>query len=249
MKRSLKMISIAVLSLMIFTNGAWADPFEDFKTEVISQGSALLKPFAKDLGGLIGGADFSSGRTLSFPGFDIGLATVIQFKPDSDNLVLKNAGVDAFGLPTIQVSGAIPTIGVDAVIRGLSVSGLSIVGGGLKYGVYKSGIAKFIPDVMVSAFYDTIKYDYFKGNHYSFNVSASFDIPIIKPFVGLGYDKTKLEIKNNSNTLLNGIKAKTGESRMTIGAKIIPFPFTYLFGAYSMLHGNAGAQLGLGIKF
>ena len=245
MKRSLKMISIAVLSLMVFTSGAWADPFEDFKTRV---NTTLLKPFAKDLGGLIGGADFSSGRTLSFPGFDIGLATVIQFKPDSDNLVLKNAGVDAFGLPTIQVSGAIPTIGVDAVIRGLSVSGLSIVGGGLKYGVYKSGIAKFIPDVMVSAFYDTIKYDYFKGNHYSFNVSASCDIPVIKPFVGFGYDKTKLEIKNVS-AALNGIEAKTGESRVTVGAKITPFPFTYLYGAYSMLHGNSGAQLGLGIKF
>ncbi len=244
MKRSLKMMSIFVLSLMVFTSGVWADPFEDFKTNVTT---TLLKPFAADLGGLIGGADFNSGRTLSFPGFEVGLATVIQFKPDSDNLVLKNAGVDSFGLPTVQVSAAIPTLGVDVAVRGLSVSGLSIVGGGLKYGVYKSGIAKFIPDVSVSAFYDTIKYDYFKGNHYSFNVSASFDIPVIKPFVGLGYDKTKLEIKNVAG--LNGIKAKAGETRMTVGAKITPFPFTYLYGAYSMLHGNSGAQMGLGIKF
>jgi len=230
---------------MVFTSGAWADPFADFKTYV---NTALLKPFTKDIGGLIGGADFNSGRTLSFPGFDIGLATVVQFKPDSDNLVLKNAGVDAFGLPTVQVSAAIPTLGVDVAVRGLSVSGLSIVGGGLKYGVYKSGIAKFIPDVTVSAFYDTIKYDYFKGNHYSFNVAASFDIPVIKPFVGLGYDKTKLEIKNISTTL-NGIEAKTGETRMTVGAKMTPFPFTYVYGAYSMLHGNSGAQFGLGVKF
>ena len=245
MKRSLKMMSILVLSLMVFTSGVWADPFEDFKTNV---SSALLKPFVADLGGLIGGADFNSGRTLSFPGFEVGLATVIQFKPDSDNLVLKNAGVDAFGLPMVQVSAAIPTIGVDAAVRGLSVSGLGIVGAGLKYGVYKSGIAKFIPDVSVSAFYDTIKYDYFKGNHYSFNVAASFDIPVIKPFIGLGYDKTTLEIKNVS-VLLNGVEAKAGETRMTVGAKVTPFPFTYLYGAYSMLHGNTGAQLGLGIKF
>ncbi|MCK5583097.1 MAG: hypothetical protein KAI33_04870, partial [Elusimicrobiales bacterium] len=173
---------------------------------------------------------------------------VMQFKPDSDNLLLKDAGVDAFGLPTVQVSAAIPTIGVDAAVRGISVAGLSIVGGGLRYGVYKSGIAKFIPDVMVSAFYDTIKYDYFKGNHYSFDVSASFDIPVIKPYVGLGYDKTTLEIKNVA-VLLDGVEAKTSGTRMTIGAKMAPFPFTYIYGAYSMLHGNAGAQLGLGIKF
>ena len=246
MKRSLKMISIAVLSLMVFTNGAWANHMDNFKNNVTS---TLLKPFTEDLGGLIGGQDFNSGRTLSFPGFDIGLGAVVQFKPNSKNLVLKNAGVDSFGLPYVQVSAGIPLTGTDVVLRGISVSGFSIIGGGLRYGVYKSGVAKFIPDVMVSAFYDTIKYDYFKGNHYSFNVSASFDIPIIKPFVGLGYDKTKLEIKNNPVVALNGVEAKTGESRMTIGAKIIPFPFTYLFGAYSMLHGNAGAQLGLGIKF
>lgn len=248
MKRSLKMMSICVLSLMVFSNGAWADPFEDFKTEIQAQGKTLLKPFVEDLGGLIGGADFNSGRTLGFPGFDIGIGGVIQFKPNSDNLILKDAGVDAFGLPFVQVSGAIPTIGVDAVVRGISVSGFSIVGGGVRYGVYKSGVAKFIPDVMVSAFYDTIKYDYFKGNHYSFDVSASFDLPILKPFVGLGYDKTNLEIKN-VDPVLNGVDASTGKTRMTIGAKIIPFPFTYLYGAYSMLHGNAGAQLGLGIKF
>ena len=119
MKRSLKMISIAVLSLMVFTNGAWADPFEDFKTRV---NTTLLKPFAKDLGGLIGGSDFSSGRTLSFPGFDVGLVTVLQFKPDSDNLLLKDAGVNAIALPTVQVSAAIPTIGVDAVVRVLSIA-------------------------------------------------------------------------------------------------------------------------------
>ncbi|MEA3307647.1 MAG: DUF6588 family protein [Elusimicrobiota bacterium] len=248
MKKSLKMMSIAVFSLIIFTNGAWADPFEDFKADLIARAGAQLKPFAKDLGGLIGGADFSSGRTLSFPGFEVGLNTVIQFKPDSDNLLLKDADVDAFGLPTVQVSAAIPTIGVDACVRGLSVSGLSIVGGGLKYGVYKSGIAKFIPDVSVSAFYDTVKYDYFKGNHYSFDVAASFDIPVIKPYIGFGYDKTKLETKNIGSGL-DGIEAKASGTRMSIGAKVTPFPFTYLYGAYSMLHGNTGAQMGLGIKF
>ncbi|MCG2724680.1 MAG: hypothetical protein L6420_00255 [Elusimicrobia bacterium] len=245
MKRSLKMMSVFVLSLMVFSSGVWADPFEDFKKNATQQ---LLKPFVEDLGGLIGGADFNSGRTLGFPGFDIGLGAVVQFKPNSDNLILKNADVNAFGLPSVQVSAAIPVIGMDIAARGLSVSGLSIIGGGLRYGVHKSGIAKFIPDIMVSAFYDTIKYDYFKGNHYSFDVSASFDLPIIKPFVGLGYDKTKLEIENVP-TLPDGVDASTGKSRMTIGAKIIPFPFTYLFGAYSMFHGNSGAQMGLGIKF
>ena len=248
MKKIMKIFSVAVIASFVAANSVFAGPFEDFKTEIQLQGKTLLKPFVEDLGGLIGGADFNSGRTLGFPGFDVGIGMVAQFKPNSKNLLLKNAGVDAFGIPFVQVSGAIPTIGVDAVVRGISVSGFSIVGGGVRYGVYKSGVAKFIPDVMVSAFYDTIKYDYFKGNHYSFDVSASFDLPIIKPFVGLGYDKTNLEIKN-VDPVLDGVDASTGETRMTIGAKMIPFPFTYLYGAYSMLHGNAGAQLGLGIKF
>ncbi len=241
----MKKILMVLVVCLIFAPYLQADPFEDFKTHIKS---SLLKPFTEDFGGLVGANDFNTGRTVSFPGFDVSLGGVVQFEPNDDNLVLKNAGVDTFGIAMAQGSIGIPVAGIDAVLRGTSIMGLNIIGGGVRYSFHRSGLAKFIPDVMLSAFYDTISYDYFEGSHYSFDVSASFDLPIIKPYAGIGYDRTKLEIKDVS-ALLNGVDASVGKMRFTVGTRLTPFPFLYLYGAYSLLHSNNAAQFGVGINF
>lgn len=248
MKKITVMVSLLALTMFVFANSAKADSFEDFKAQIQELGKTYIKPFAEDFGGLIGGADFNSGRTVGFPGFDVGLVLVAQSKPNDDNRILKNAGVDAFGIPFLQGSIGLPLVGMDVAVRGIAYSGLTILGGGIRYSFHKSGIAKFIPDVMVSGFYDVINYDYFKGSHYSLNASASFDIPVVKPFVGIGYDNTEIKIKDVSATL-NGISDSTGKIRYTAGIKLIPFPFLYVFGAYSIFHGQSGYQLGAGAKF
>jgi hypothetical protein len=239
------MFLLLAVVLFVFANTARADYFEDFKKEVQE---SLIKPFAEDFGGLIGGADFNSGRTVGFPGFDVGLVLVAQSKPNDDNKILKNAKVNTFGIPFLQGSIGLPLVGMDVAVRGITYSGLTVIGGGVRYSFHKSGIAKFIPDVMVSGFYDVINYEYFKGSHYSLNASASFDIPVVKPFVGIGFDNTEIEVKG-TNTSLDGVSASTGKIRSTAGIKIIPFPFLYVFGAYSIFHGQSGYQLGAGAKF
>ncbi|MCX5786226.1 MAG: hypothetical protein NTX59_11115 [Elusimicrobia bacterium] len=249
MKNILKIALFSVLTVGLFAGMAKADPFSDFKKQVQLQGTALLKPFAEDFGGLLGGADFTTGRSLGFPGFDAGVAVTMQSKPNSKDLLLKNAKVNAFGVPLAQISAGLPLIGANIAVRGITVSGLSIMGGGLRYPVFKSGtLTKFIPDVSVSAFYDTIDYKYFKGSHMSFDVSASLNIPIIKPFVGLGLDHTSLEVKGVPG--FNGVTAKTSfKPRYTAGIKFSPMPLLYVYGAYSSLHGNSGYQAGLGARF
>jgi len=246
MKKILKIALFLLVAAGIFAGVAKAEPFSDFKTYAAE---AYLKPFAEDLGGLIGGADFNSGRALGFTGFDAGVAATVQLKPNSKNLILKNADVKAFGLPLVQVSAGLPVVGADITLRGITVSGLSIIGGGVRKSVIKSGaLTKFIPDVSISAFYDVIKYDYFKGSHMSVNAAASFDIPIIKPFIGIGLDRTSLEIKGVS-TLLNGVDASISKPRYTLGVKFSPIPLLYVYGAYSSLHGQGGYQAGFGARF
>ena len=246
MKQSIKFTLAVLAAVFIFNGAATANPFSDFKTNV---GTAYLKPFARDFGGLLGGSDFSSGRAVGFPGFDVGVAAVVQSKPDSDDKILKNADVKAFGFPLLQASVGLPAVGADIAVRGMSYSSLSIIGGGLRYPLLKSGtLTKFIPDVAVAAFYDTINYTYFKGNHMSLDASASLDIPVIKPFAGIGYDRTKIEVKDVS-AALNGASGTAAGMRYTLGLKVTPFPMTYVFGAYSILHGVAGYQAGLGVKF
>lgn len=249
MKNTLKIALFSLLAVGVFAGMAKADPFSDFKAQAQALGSSLLKPFAEDLGGLIGGADFNSGRALGFPGFDVGIAATVQSKPNSNNLILKNAGVKAFGMPLVQASAGLPVVGAEIALRGITVSGFSVIGAGARYPVFKSGaLTKFIPDVSVSAFYDVINYGYFKGSHMSFDAAASFDIPVIKPFVGVGLDRTSLEIKGVS-TLLNGVDASISKPRYTLGVKFSPLPLLYVYGAYSSLHGQGGYQAGFGARF
>ena len=51
------------------------------------------------------------------------------------------------------------------------------------------------------------------------------------------------------NSTLNGIDATSSKPRYTIGAKFSPLPLMYVFGAYTILHGEAGVNAGAGVRF
>jgi hypothetical protein len=245
----MKKLILSLCMLPLLVSGVKADPFSDFKAQIAAQGEALLKPFVADLGGVIGANDFNSGRAIGFPGFEAGLAATLQAKPSVENRLLRDADVKTFGAAMLHAGAALPFIGADVMVRGTGYSGFSIIGGGLRYPLLKSGtLTKFIPDVSVSAYYDVITYDYFKGSHMSLDAAASFDIPVIKPYVGVGVDRTKLEIKNVS-AALNGVSGSISKPRYTVGVRFSPLPLLYVYGAYNMLHGQTGYSLGAGAKF
>ena len=249
MKKLIGYIGLAAILAMCSSSRGWADTFDPLDAFKTNLADGFLKPFAADLGGLIGGADFSSGRTVGFPGFDVGAVGMIQAKPDKDNLILKNAKVKAFGLGLLQGSVALPFLGADLAVRGVNYSNLSIIGGGIRYPLFRSGtLTKFIPDVSVSAFYDAVDFKYFTGRHLSADVAASFDLPFIKPFAGIGYDRTRVEITGVSADF-NGMDAIVAKPRYTVGARIVPFPFLYVFGAYTLLHSQHGFNFGAGARF
>jgi hypothetical protein len=247
--KKIRYIGLAAMIGASFPGGLFADtfnPLDEFKANIAD---GLVKPFAADLGGLIGGADFSSGRTVGFPGFDIGAVGMTQTRPGRDNLLFKNDKIKAFGLGMLQGSVALPFMDTDVVLRGVSYSNFSIIGGGLRHSLFRSGtLTKFLPDVSVSAFIDSVNFKYFTGRHLSADLAASFDLPFIKPFIGAGYDRTKVEIKGVS-AALDGMDAITSRPRYTAGARIVPFPFLYVFGAYTVLHERHGFNFGAGAKF
>jgi hypothetical protein len=247
--KKLKITGLAAMLAVLLSAGLRADTFDPLGKFKANLADGLVKPFAADLGGLIGGADFSSGRTVGFPGFDVGAVGMIQAQPDTDNVILKAAKVKAFGLGLLQGSVALPFLGADLAVRGVTYSNLSVVGGGVRYPIFRSGtLTAFLPDVSVSAFYDAVKFDYFTARHLSADLAASFDLPFIKPFAGIGYDRTKVEIKGVSAEF-NGMDAIVAKPRYTAGARITPFPFLYVFGAYTLLHGQHGFNFGAGAKF
>lgn len=240
------MRQLLALLLCLVPLSAAAAPFDEFQTRVRDE---LVKPFALDLGGLLGAAGFHRGRALGFPGFELGVVGATQFRPDKDNRVLRDAGVKAFGLPLLHAALGLPW-NVDVVAHGLKAQNASIFGGGLRYGLVKNGmLTKFMPDIGLSVFVDKVNHPAFNAVHYAGNLNAGWDLPLVKPFLGVGADSTKVTVGAAQTAGVSGISATAKGSRLMAGADLTPFPFLSLRAAYLLLHGVPGASFSLGAKF
>jgi len=237
-RKTILALGMAVLTAAPLSAG----PFEDFKNQA-TQGD--LKPFAQDFGGLIGATDFHSARLPRLGGVDLGVLGSIQFQPSDDNLPLKNTGRDVFGLALLRGEIGLP-FGFSVFMRGIPIRRATVVGGGLRYQIYKSRVMT-IPDVALTSGYDALFNEVVNLYHVGGSLQASFNLPVLKPFFGFGYDSTRIRAKQP--VLLAGSKATGRGSRLTIGVNLTPFPFTYLFASYSLMHGESGAQFGAGARF
>lgn len=232
--------------LVLFPLSAHAAPLDEFQARAQT---AYLVPFARDLGGLLGATGFHNGRSLGFPGFELGVVGAAQRRPDDDNRILRDAGVKGFGLPLLHVAVGLP-FHIDVVGHGLRASDIGIVGGGLRYGILKSGVATpFIPNIGVSAFADKVDHDAFNARHYALNLNVGWNLPIIQPYFGLGADWTRLRAEAATAAGVVGQTAWARGGRFTVGADVTPFPFLKLKLALLNLHGVPGAEVALGAKF
>jgi hypothetical protein len=235
---------LTVVALALAAVSVRANPYDDFA--IATNGD--IKGFARDMGGLIGVSDFHSADLPSLGGFDIGAGAAVQSKPDSSDGALTKAGVKAFGLPLARVEAGLP-FGASVFLRGVGYDGNQLLGGGARYQLYKSGLLIAIPNVAVTAGYDSLSQDVFKLTHMGASVQASWDIPIVHPFIGVGYDSTKVTIKENVVPSLVGDNDTGTGTRETVGVSLTLIPFTYIYGAYSLMHGVSSGEAGLGIKF
>ncbi len=247
---SMKNILFAAAMACAASGTSWAGTFSGiFGGFVNNAAQNTIRPFALDLGGLLGADDQWDGRTLGFPGFDVGAIESFQDTPNSNDTILRAAfGNHSFmGIPMVQAAVGLP-FRFDAVAHGVSYDGMTVLGGGLRYGILRSGmIAKFIPNLGVSVFGDQASYGAFDATHYAFNADASFDLPIIEPFIGAGLDRTSVTV--NSVPGVNGDYGPVEGTRYTAGLELTPFPFTRIDVAYLSLHGIPGATAKLGFKF
>jgi opacity protein-like surface antigen len=246
MNKTAKVLVALVITCAFTTSVLKANIFDDFKNTLQEQ---YMKPFARDIGGLIGGADFHTGKTAGFPGFDIALYGNVQTEPEPDNEILKQADVDVFGAPMLVATVGLP-YNFEVVARGAGYAGVTMIGGGLRWGIIQG--KSLLPDVKIGGFYDVLDHDVLKMQHLSASISASFDWPMITPYVGIGVDQTKLETKVASVagvTVNPGAEVTVTEPRVTVGANLNILPLIYVFGGYSWMHGASAFQGGAGIKF
>ena len=240
---------LALLLLVGLAASASATPWGDVVNHATP---GAIKPFALDLGGLLGGSAFHSGRSIGFPGFDVGVVAMTQFHPDRDNAILKATADHAFGLPLVQAEVGLP-FNFDVIAHGVGYGGASIVGGGLRYGLWRTSMLDPLPDISISAFGDKLNQKYFNATHYSVNASVSWALPILHPYAGVGYDITKVTLSPTlpsvAGVSVAGDSATARGTRLTVGLDVSPLPLVHAFAAYSLRHGEPGVDIGVGARF
>lgn len=245
MMKRLLMIS-AALGLLFAGRAAEADQYGGFQ-RLADSGS--IKPFCRDLGGVLGAATFHSGRSLGFSGFDAGLRGGMMFSPDANDRILRNNGVHAFGLPWVQAEIGMP-FKIDGFIRGISYQGLTIAGGGLRYGVFSGGDKRWAPQLLIEGSGHSVVHQYFSASHFGANVVASMGIPAFTPYVGGGFDRTRVVVRSSlADPSIDGQTFQTLESRFTAGFTVRPWPFFYINLAANVSHGRRGGEGGIGLHF
>lgn len=239
-------LCLYLLAGLLFVAGpAFADLF-DFRDNV-DQGS--LKPFTRDLGGMLGSSAFHSGRPLGFSGFDLGVHGGIQLNPEPGDEILRRSGVRSFGLPLVQAEIGLP-FKFDGFIRGASYQGLTVAGGGLRYGLFKVSDEPWKPQVLISGVANSVSHEDFAASHYGFSLVGSLNFPLVTPYVGAGIDRTRVIVRTATNDpSLVGATATTAEPRFTVGATVKPIPFGYLHAAFVQAHKQPGFEAGFGARF
>lgn len=241
-------LAVAVLGLLA-PAPALADSYDQFGGFAQHADDASLKPFARDLGGLLGSATFHSARSLGLSGWDVGLRGGMQFYPSKGNKILRNHGVRVFGLPWGQAEVGLPW-GIDGVVRGVSYQGLTVSGGGLRYGLLKINDKPWSPQLLASGIAHAVVHRDFSASHQGVSLVGSMGMSKFTAYVGAGFDRTRLVVRSSTfDPLINGRVVTTLESRFTGGFEVRPWQFLYVHLAGTLLHGQAGSEAGIGIRF
>lgn len=233
-----------------------ADAFDKFNDQIAGVGIAVslaqdrLDYFAKDLGAVMNGGSFHHGKNLGLPGFDIGVHVAAANVDDKDSIV-KSADLNYIAYPSFQAEVGLPS-DIDLLVRFSSVLNSSLVGGGVRYGILRNS-TPFFPNISVQATYnalsvskDAIK---FKATGYEGDVLASFNLPIVDPYIGVGYYSATVTPDDSIATPQAGMKGNGSGTRVEAGVNMGLIPLTYLSLGATFVNGGIGGTVGLGARF
>lgn len=228
------LIFVATLFVLAINAAASNNIADDFRDHYSA--SSNLSAYNKDISTLIGMTDFHTGNATTFPGFDIG-GSVSAIKVGKENNI---SSEDYLMTAFLRAETYIPVVGVTVTLRGTDFNGFESIGGGLKY----SYDFLEVVNLSLAGFYDHAKTDYYTMDHYSASAVVSASLPVVTPYVGVGYDYGDFSVRR-----IGDRSTKDDSMRYTAGVNIHPFPFFYVFGAYTKTSGNEGFNGGIGFNF
>lgn len=219
---------------------ARAEGYDDF----INVSEAGLKPFARDIGGLLGAASNHTARSLGFSGFDMGFRTAMQLKPSSGNNVLPSE--KAFGFNYFQAEIGMP-YRIDGFVRAGGDDGLVISAAGLRYGLRAISDQPYYMHAMLEAFGSLAAHKHFYVKHFGSNLRFSMNLKFAALYAGAGFDNTALTVQN-SNFGLADDRVTVAEPRVFAGLKK-KVRYGYFSAGYADTHGRGIVEGALGLRF
>ena len=220
--------------------------FDDFAANVNNDN---LKYFAKDLSGLLGAGAFTTGRILGWGGFMLSGRAALMPKPNKKNTAFGPADGSQYKIyPWIQGEIGLP-FRLDGYIRASSYDGLTVAGGGLKWGIIppKEVLYAFQPMVVVLA--ESGVHKNFSLTHYSADLVLSFRLPYVVPYIGGGVDYSRLTVQGAHDAALIGASVNTTTPRAAAGFNFKLPAYADLSLAANYASYGLGVEASLGVRF
>ena len=250
MNRLVRSISLMVALTLFFVGPSLAlDDFSNNFTANLNQ--VALDSLSQDIGAVMGGGSFHTGKALGFPlGFDVGVHVPGVGVPE-DNAILKDDGSTTQGLWG-QVEVGLP-LNLNIIARLGKFYDGDMLGGGIRYGLFSPSIPG-LPAISITGLYSTLDHDYFKADTLSANVALSFNIPVIHPYVGVGYDVTTLDLRDPAfvgapASVSRDLEGESSGYRAEAGVNLSIIPFTYITLGAGLANGQEMYHAGAGVKF
>lgn len=249
-----------LLALAVCVLGASAasarNVWDDFGSNVTRQN---VRAFTKDLGGLIGSGTYTTGRVLGWGGFQIGPRGSMVFKmSEANGETFAERQKTALGdrdevgevfYPWLQADIGMP-FRIDGFIRASSYQGLTIAGGGLRWGITRPNemLGSFQPMLVVAAHSASARD--FSASHYNASLVLSMKFKYFVPYIGGGVDYTTLNINRaDLDESLVGGREHTATARATAGFNFKLPSYLDLSLAANYAYYGLGAEASLSLRF
>ncbi len=218
-------------AFMCFTFGAvYAGPFDKFNDVLNSASSRdaqrYLDNLATDLGSVMTGGSFGVSGSLGLARLKLNVKLT---NTNVSNEIMDAEGTSVLYMPVFQAEFGLP-YDIDIIGRYAYFYDSNLYGLGARYTVYDSSVL-VIPSVSVQGIYSILKTSAGENKLDTDNIAlgavATFNVPIVTPYVGIGWDTTNLKPKSSDKQDLTGSASAMGYSA---GVAV----------SFAMINGNVG---------
>lgn len=203
----MKKVALLVAVFCFVSSAAFAGPFDKFNDVMngASDSSAkhYLNNLASDMGAIMNGGSYGVSVGLGMLSFS---ASAKINAVNVDNEIMRAEGTSTLVVPMINAALGLP-YDFELLAKYGYLYGTNIYGAGLRYKVYDSDVM-FLPSVTVQGIYTMANVssgsNKLDANNIALGAIATFPVPYVTPYIGVGWDQTKVKDKSSIHEGMTG---------------------------------------------